>query len=530
MTTCGTIQGKLLLLGTGTIERCGANMKEIHMTGRYILAHDLGTSGNKATLFDEQGHLVGSAFAAYPTAYPHPNWAEQEPEAWWEAVCQTTQQLLATTGVPADAVAAVGFSGMMMGCLPVDAAGVPLRSCIIWADQRAEMEAAFVAERCGAEEVYRRCGHRTSPAYCAPKILWVRNHQPEIYARAAKFLVPKDYLVHRLTGVFATDYSDASGTLLFDLVARRWHPPFLEALGIAVDQLPRVYPSSSVVGQVTAAVAPALGLVAGTPVVVGGGDGSCAGIGAGVVEPGSAYCVIGTSAWISVSSLAPAPDPQQRTMTFHHVHPERYAPMGVMQLAGGAREWAWQLLDGGDLDTAAAAVEPGADGLIFLPYLMGERSPWWNPQARGAFVGLAMPHGSPQLARAVLEGVALGLRQILDSLREQTPGIETLRLIGGGGRSQLWPQILADVLGLPIHLLALPGEATSWGAAVAAGVGVGLYSWSIAAERSQVVRTMDPNPAVQQQYAELLEIFTESYLALRPVYARLATWRGARQR
>ncbi|MCX6040232.1 MAG: FGGY family carbohydrate kinase [Caldilinea sp.] len=208
--------------------------------------------------------------------------------------------------------------------MPVDAAGVPLRSCIIWADQRAEMEAAFVAERCGAEEVYRRCGHRTSPAYCAPKILWVRNHQSEIYARAAKFLVPKDYLVHRLTGVFATDYSDASGTLLFDLVARRWHPPFLEALGIAVDQLPRVYPSSSVVGQVTAAVAPALGLVAGTPVVAGGGDGSCAGIGAGVVEPGSAYCVIGTSAWISVSSLAPAPDPQQRTMTFHHVHPERY--------------------------------------------------------------------------------------------------------------------------------------------------------------------------------------------------------------
>ncbi|MCX6040231.1 MAG: FGGY-family carbohydrate kinase [Caldilinea sp.] len=178
----------------------------------------------------------------------------------------------------------------------------------------------------------------------------------------------------------------------------------------------------------------------------------------------------------------------------------------------------------------SGTVEPGADGLIFLPYLMGERSPWWNPQARGAFVGLAMPHGSPQLARAVLEGVALGLRQILDSLREQTPGIETLRLIGGGGRSQLWPQILADVLGLPIHLLALPGEATSWGAAVAAGVGVGLYSWSIAAERSQVVRTMDPNPAVQQQYAELLEIFTESYLALRPVYARLAAWRGARQR
>jgi xylulokinase len=413
---------------------------------------------------------------------------------------------------------------MMMGCLPVDAQGTPLRSCIIWADQRAQAEAAWITERCGAEEVYLRCGHRTSPAYIAPKILWVRAHQPEIYARTARFLVPKDYIVHKLTGEFATDYSDASGTLLFDLATRTWHRPFFDALGLSVDQLPPAYPSNTIVGRVTEHAARESGLAPGTPVVIGGGDGSCAGIGAGVIEPGAAYCVIGTSAWISVSTLAPAPDPQQRTMTFHHVHPRRYAPMGVQQMAGGARDWAWQVLAGGDrdLDAAAATVPPGAGGLIFLPYLMGERSPWWNPHARGAFIGMSMAHEKAQMARAVLEGVAFGLRQILDSLRQQVPGIDAVRLIGGGGKSRLWPQILADVFWLPIHMLELKGEATSWGAAVAAGVGVGLYDWSIAAERSQVVQVIEPDASHRQRYDELLAVFTESYLALAPVYAKLA--------
>jgi xylulokinase len=212
-------------------------------------------------------------------------------------------------------------------------------------------------------------------------------------------------------------------------------------------------------------------------------------------------------------------------MTFHHVHPERYAPMGVQQLAGGARQWAWNVLAGDptlDLDAAAADVQPGAGGLLFLPYLMGERSPWWNPLARGAFVGLAMPHGKAEMARSVLEGVALGLRQILDALREQTPDISALRLIGGGGQSRLWQQILADTLNLPIHLLELKGEATSWGAAVAAGVGVGIYDWSIAAERSAVVAVVDPDPGRAALYEEILAIYTDLYVSLEPIYTRLA--------
>ncbi len=194
----------------------------------YVLAHDLGTSGNKATLFDREGGLVAGVFEAYGTDYPHPNWAEQDPADWWSAICRATRRLLAESGVASSAIVAVGFSGMMMGCLPVDADGTPLRSCIIWADQRAQAEADQVADLCGADQVYLRCGHRPSPAYCAPKILWVRNHQPEIYAAAHKFLVPKDYIVHRLTDRFVTDYSDASGTLLFDLTTRRWHRPFLD--------------------------------------------------------------------------------------------------------------------------------------------------------------------------------------------------------------------------------------------------------------------------------------------------------------
>jgi xylulokinase len=219
-------------------------------------------------------------------------------------------------------------------------------------------------------------------------------------------------------------------------------------------------------------------------------------------------------------------------MTFHHVHPQRYAPMGVQQLAGGAREWAWQALDGGsllDLDEAAAQAEPGAGGLIFLPYMMGERSPWWNPLARGAFVGLSMQHGKPQMARAVLEGVAFGLRQILDALREQAGEVAALRLIGGGGKSRLWQQILADVFQIPIHMLQLKGEATSWGAAVAAGVGSGLYDWSIAAERSQVVEIIEPNAGNAALYDDYLGVYTASYRALAPIYTQLAAVRNAAQ-
>lgn len=499
------------------------------MTAHYILAHDLGTTGNKATLFDAAGQLVGSAFAGYATQYPAPNWAEQDPEDWWRAVSDSSRQLLQVTGTAADEVAAVGFSGQMMGCVPVDTAGRALRSCIIWADQRAQRQAEFMAERCDANAIYTRSGHRASPAYTAPKILWLRDEQPEIFAATHRILQPKDFVIHRLTGVFATDYSDASGTLLFDLVTRQWIGDFFAVLDLSPSLLPELYPSTGVVGAVTKEAAAATGLAPGTPVVVGGGDGSCAGIGAGVIDPGEAYLNIGSSAWISVASSAPVLDPRERTVTFHHVHPERYCPMGTMQTAGGAREWAWRVLHDGDLDldSVAAGVAPGANGLLFLPHLMGERSPYWNPLARGAYVGLGVQHGKAELARAALEGVAFNLRLILDCLTAQTPNIAVMRFVGGGSRGALMRQILADVFGMPIHVLALQGDATSWGAAVAAGVGVGIYNWSIAAQRSQVAAVVEPDAPTQAIYAELLALFSASYAALNPIFGRLAAIQAA---
>lgn len=499
------------------------------MSKSYILAHDLGTTGNKSTLFDADGQVVASTFGPYETAYPHANWAEQNPDDWWRAVCETTQALLAESNIAPAEIAAIGMCGQMMGCLPVDDAGKALRTCIIWADQRAQPQGAYIADRCGAALVYQRSGHRPSAAYSAAKILWIRDEQPEIFAQTRYFLQPKDYIVHRLTDQVVTDYSDASGTLLFDLTTRKWSAEILQAIDLPASYLPPVYPATTIVGEVTAAAATATGLTAGTPVVIGGGDGACAAAGAGVIEPGEAYCYIGSSSWIGISTLQPVLDPAQRTFTFHHLHPERYTPTGTMQAGGGARDWAWQTLqDKHDLDELAATVEAGAEGLLFLPYLLGERSPHWNPLARGAFVGLAMPHQRPQMARAVLEGVALNLRLILDALRatigEREAPIRTMRLIGGGGNSQLWPQMLADCFNLPVHQLTLTGEATSWGAAVAAGVTIGLYDWSLAAERTTVTNIVAPCAATVERYDELATIYTDTYHALEPIYQRLATF------
>jgi xylulokinase len=499
---------------------------------RYILAHDLGTTGNKATLFDAaNGAAVATAFEAYETAYPHPGWAEQDPADWWRAVQDSTRGLLDASGVAPGDVAVVSFSGMMMAALPVDAAGTPLRPAIIWADQRATAEAEFLAHCCGVEEVYRRTGHRASASYTAAKMLWIQRHQPEVYARARQFLQAKDYAAYRLTGVFATDYSDASGTNLFDLERRDWAVDMIEAVELDAHKLPPARPSSTVIGQVTPEAAVGTGLLAGTPVVIGGGDGACATVGAGSVRPGDAYNYIGSSSWIAVTAGRPLYDPQRRTFTFAHLDPALYFPTGTMQCAGGSYDWLERLLRGegetrlyDEMSAAAASVEPGARGLLFLPYLIGERSPHWNPLARGGFVGLTMSHGRPEVARAVLEGVALNLKMILDAFLEQGAAITAMRLIGGGARSALWRQILADVYGLPILRPALLAEATSLGAAIAGGVGVGLFSdFGVAHELVTVEEAEQPDPVRGQRYAALCDLFQQTYTALEPIFERLAT-------
>jgi xylulokinase len=496
----------------------------------YILAHDLGTTGNKATLFDAMGASVAATFAAYETAYPQPNWAEQDPAAWWRAVRDSTEKLLATSGLAPGDVAVVSFSGMMNGMLPVDAQGNPLRSAIIWADQRATAEAELLAQSCGVEEVYRRTGHRPGASYTAAKLLWMKRHQPGLYARTHQVLQAKDYIAHRLTGTFSTDYSDASSTNIFDLHKRDWAGDLIEAMGLDPQLLPRAFPSNTIIGQVTSVAAAATGLQVGTPVVIGGGDGACATVGAGSVRPGDAYNYIGSSSWIAVTAERPLYDPQMRTFTFAHLDPDLYFPTGTMQSAGGSFDWLERLLRGeGDaklydeLTAAAARVQPGADGLLFLPYLIGERSPHWNPLARGVFAGLTMSHGRAEMARAVLEGVAFNLRMILDAFLEQGLAIEAMRLIGGGARSPLWRQILADVYNLPILRPALLAEATSLGAAIAGGVGVGLFAdYTIAHKLVQVKEGEQPIPAHTQRYRPVCDLFRRTYTALEPLFDELA--------
>jgi xylulokinase len=501
------------------------------MTNHYLLAHDLGTTGNKATLFDaEEGVVLASTFESYPTAYPQPGWAEQDPADWESAIWQATRRLLSQTGVEPGGIAAVSFSGTMQGALLVDRQGIPLSRAIIWADQRATTQTEFIGSVCDPQKLYHLTGQRLSPTYTAPKVLWIKEHFPGVYDQAHKVLQAKDYAAFLLTGVFATDNSDASATLLFDLVGKRWDSDLIAALGLNGKLLPEVHPSTAIIGHVTPAAAAASGLMAGTPVVIGGGDGACATVGAGSVREGDAYAYLGSSSWIAVTTRQPIYDPQLRTFTLAHLIPGYYFPLGTMQAAGGSYGWLARLfypLGNAQalqtMDTEAASVPVGAHGLLFLPYLMGERSPYWNPLARAALVGLAMPHGQAEFARAVLEGVALNLGLILEALQAQDVQIGRLLLIGGGARSAVWRQILADVLDLPVWLPALTTEATALGALVAGGVGVGLFADFSVVDRLVSPRPAEhPEPARHQRYAALLDLFRQTYAALDPIFAKLA--------
>jgi len=503
----------------------------------YILAHDLGTTGNKATLYDRAGGLVGSAFYGYQTEYAQTSWAEQDPEDWWSAVCASTRKLLEQTGARADEVACIVFSGQMMGCVPLDRKARPLRKAIIWADQRSVDQEQWVGERISPAEVYRITGHRLSASYSLSKILWLRDHQPDIYERAYKFVHAKDAVVARLTGVFVTDPSDASGMNLYDLEGGTWSERMLEVAQLDPAQLPDLRPSTEVVGGVLPEVADQVGVAAGTPVVIGGGDGACAAAGAGVVREGAAYNYIGASSWIALATEKPIYDPDYKTFTFGHVVPGMFMPTGTMQAAGASYQWTRDQLCPTEVETAeslglspyelmnqAAENSPiGAKGLIFLPYLMGERSPRWNPRARGAFLGLTIRHTRADMIRAVLEGVTMNLRVILDAFRSQGARIEAMRLIGGGARGRFWNRMMADVYGIPVYRLAILEEATSMGAALTGGVGVGLYpDFSMIETMNQVSEIVEPDPAAQAAYEGIYPIFEAAYQALLPVYDMIA--------
>jgi len=491
---------------------------------KYLIAHDLGTSGNKATLFTTDGELVSSVTCAYDTHFFNGTWAEQNPEDWWNAVCESNRILL--KNVDKKAVAGLAFSGQMMACVLVDKTHRPLRRAIIWADQRSREQEQRIRDRIDEARFYRITGHKISASYSMEKLMWVRDREPEIYQAAHKMLNPKDYVIGRLTGAFATDYSDASGTNCFDLNALDWSDEILQAAGIPRELLPDAYPSTHVAGEVTASVAAECGLAPGTPIILGGGDGVCASVGAGSVREGLTYNYMGSSAWIALCSEKPIYDEQLRTFNFAHMVPGMYSPTGSMQAAGNSYSFAKNVLCDGlayDLMNEAMAQSTlGANGLLFLPYLLGERSPRWNSNARGAFIGLKMEHTKADLLRATAEGILMNMAVILDIFRDHVP-IGEMNIIGGLVKGGPVRRLLADIYGVRAVKLAHLDEATSMGAAVAAGVGAGVLPSFDAIDRFiRVDDIIEPDLAAHRAYGPLREVFDESYFALLDVYDKLA--------
>jgi xylulokinase len=501
---------------------------------QYLLAHDLGTSGNKATLFDTDGQMVASRTGTYDTNFFNNNWAEQDPADWWRAVCESSKALLAEID-PGD-VAAVALSGQMMGCLPVGADGEPLRPSMIYCDQRATDQADRLTDEIGAEEFYAIVGHRISASYSIEKLMWLKACEGDTYAATAHMLNAKDYVNFKLTGQIATDYSDASGTNAFDLNAFKWSQPIIDAAGISAAMLPEARPSTDILGKITSAAAEATGLAEGTPVAIGGGDGSCAAVGVGCVRPGMAYGYVGSSSWIALASEKPIVDEQMRTMNWAHVVPGYLHPAGTMQTAGASYQWLKNEICQAEvaeaqakgvspyelIDSQAALSPPGANGLVFLPYLMGERTPRWNPNARGAFIGLTLAHKRADMLRAVLEGVTYNLCIIADIFRAHVP-FDSVTVIGGGAKGAVWRQMMADIYNCRIRKLNVLEEATSMGAAVTAGVAAGVFeNFDVIDRFVSVEGTCDPDAQASSQYEKIKPIFEKCYHALVDVYEDMA--------
>ena len=495
-----------------------------------LLGIDVGTTGARAIVVDAaDGRVVSGATSEYPLQTPRPLWAEQDADDWWRgtvgAVRGALRQARAEQGDLA--IKGVGLSGQMHGVVLLDGQGKVLGPSLIWCDGRSQAECDAITERVGAARLIELVSNPALVGFSAPKLLWVRNNDPRQYEKARKFLLPKDYVRYRLTGEYATEVSDASGTLLFDVSHRRWSTEMLQLLGIDRELLPPVYESPERTGTVGEAVARELGLAAGTPVVGGGGDQAAGAVGNGVVEPGIVSSTIGSSGVVFAHTEAPARDPKGRVHSFCHAVPGRWHVMGVTQAAGLSLRWFRDALGAGadyDALTEAAARAPaGSDGLFFLPYLMGERTPHLDPKARGVWFGLTAAHTRGHLVRSILEGVAYSLRDGLEVLVQMGVPVGEVRASGGGARSALWRRIQADVFGREV-VTVNAAEGPAYGAALLAGAGMGV--WKGVAEACtacvRVTSRRSPDPKPADLYARGYATYRRLYASLAPIFPEIA--------
>ena len=494
----------------------------------HVLGIDASTTAVKAILIDEGGAVRGVGTSEYEFSVPRPLWSEQEPQLWWDGTVAAVRSVLAGAGVAADDVVAVGLTGQMHGAVLLDRADEVLRPAILWNDQRTGAECDQIREALGAERLVAITGNDALTGFTAPKLAWVRNHEPDVWRRVAHVLLPKDYVRLRLTGRHAMDKADGSGTMLFDLAARDWSGEMLAALGIDPAWMPPTFEGPEVTGALTAVAAAATGLRAGTPVVAGGGDQAANAVGVGAVAPGVVALSLGTSGVVFATTDRPLFEARGRVHAFCHAVPGRWHMMSVMLSAAGSLRWFRDAVAPGsaydDLMALASEVPAGSDGLLFLPYLTGERSPHPDPLARGAFVGLTLAHDRRHMTRAVIEGVAFGLRDGLDLMVEAgMPAPSVIRASGGGTASPLWRQVLADILGAEIATVDT-AEGAAYGAALLAAVGAGWFPTVELAAADLVTATPVAAPGSDApRYAEAHAAYRALYPALAPTFRALSS-------
>src|SRR5689334_24162532 len=494
----------------------------------HLLGIDLSTTGAKALLIDREGRVVSSATTPLNLSTPHPLWSEQDPHEWWTAAANSIKQALAEGSVTGENIAAIGLTGQMHGLVLLDDNGQVPRPAILWNDQRCGAECDEIRARVTRAKLVQITGNDALTGFTAPKILWVERHEPEIHRRIRHILLPKDYIRYKLTGTLAMDKADGSGTMLFDLRKRTWSSQIVDALNISPDWLPQTFEGHEITGEVTRDAAASTGLRPGIPVVAGGGDQSAQAVGTGVVRPGTIAVTLGTSGVVFAATESPLIEPEGRLHAFCHAVVGRWHLMGVMLSAAGSLEWYRNTFAPGsefdELISEASKTPAASEGLLFLPYLSGERTPYPDPHARGAWVGLTMRHGQAHLTRSILEGVAFGIKDMFCLMRDAGLGaIEEVRVSGGGAKSLLWRQILADTLDAELVSVSTT-EGAAFGAALLAGVGAGVWP-NIDTACAQTISTRDhvtPNKDVVALYDSLYAQYKLLYPTLKPVFHNLS--------
>jgi len=505
----------------------------------YLVAIDAGTIGCRTIIFDEEGREISRAYEEYPSIYPHPTWVEQRADDWWRAACNTLKRSLSQAKVKTDRVAGVSVTNQRETIVPVNENGTPLRNAIVWQDRRTVNECATIKEIVGSEKIYEIAGLTIDPYFSAPKILWIKKNEEEIFERTYKFMLVHDYLLMKLTGEFVTDWSNASRTMLFDMRNFEWSKAICDALEIPLEKLPRAEPPAKKIGEITREASEATGLEPGTPVITGGGDQQCGAVGIGVVREGRIKATTGTGTFILAYSNKPMWDKNMRVLCSCHADPGKWVIEASIFTTGSVYRWFRDQLGhtekalaeilGEDpyniLNREAEAAPPGSGGILVLPHFVGAGAPYWNPNSRGVIFGLALGHTRKHLIRALMEGVCFEIRKNIEVIKQMGITVDEMRITGGATRSQLWNQIQADVYNLPVVIGAVE-EATALGAAILAGVGSGVYkSVSDAAEKVvQIKERRNPDPAKRKMYDKLYRLHLELYDALneRGLFAKLA--------